>query len=69
MIDLASHIIWYIQYLWGPLVEWSRKKKETEEEHDENFVEEGFQLATIKLDRNGMGGSTARGKGNRPFSR
>ena len=33
-----------------------RQNSETDEEHDEDSVEEWFQLAMIKYDRNGEGG-------------
>ena len=30
-------------------------KKETNEEYDEDWVEEGFELARLKFDRDGVG--------------
>ena len=33
-------------------------------EHDEGFVEEGYQLSGVKFDRDGQGGSKALGMGN-----
>ena len=38
---------------------------ETDEEHDEDCVEEGFQLARVKLDKDGEGSKEALGMGNR----
>ena len=38
---------------------------ETDEEHDEDCVEEGFQLARVKLDEDGEGSKEALGMGNR----
>ena len=38
--------------------------RETNEEHDKDCVEEGFQLARAKLDRNGEGRRKALGMGN-----
>ena len=40
------------------------KNGETDEELDENCFEEGFQLARVKLCRNGEGGRKALGMGN-----
>ena len=40
------------------------QNRETDEEHDEDCVEEGFQLARAKLDRNGEGGRKALGMGD-----
>ena len=37
---------------------------ETDEEHDEDCVEEGFQLARVKLDRSGERGRKVLGMGN-----
>ena len=37
---------------------------ETDEEHDEHCVEEGFQLTSVKLDNDGEGGREALGMGN-----
>ena len=41
-------MIWFIQYLWSNGV---GQNKETDEKCNENCVEEGFQLARVKLDR------------------
>ena len=38
---------------------------ETDEEHDEDCAEEGFQLARVKLDKDGEGSKEALGMGNR----
>ena len=35
------------------------QNRETNEEHDEDCVEEGFQLTRAKLNRNGKGGKKA----------
>ena len=39
------------------------QNRETDEEHDEDCVVEGFQLAKVKFDRNGKGGREALGMG------
>ena len=44
------------------------KNRETSEEHDEDCVEEGFQLARVKFDRDGEVGSEALGMGNRSIN-
>ena len=54
-------MLWYSQYLWWRLVEWVRKNRETNEEHDEDCVEEGFQLSRVKFGRDGEGGREALG--------
>ena len=36
------------------------QNRETDEEHDENYVEEEFQLAKLKFDRDGKGGRTSK---------
>ena len=35
------------------------KNKETDEEHDEDCIDEGFQLARVKFDKDGKGGRDA----------
>ena len=40
------------------------QNRETDEEHDEDCIEEGFQLARIKYDRDSEGGREALGVGN-----
>ena len=40
------------------------KNRETDEQHDEDCVEEGFQLAGVKFDRDGETGREALGMGN-----
>ena len=40
------------------------RNRETDEKHDEGCVKEGFQLARVKLDRNGEGGREALSMGN-----
>ena len=37
------------------MVEWGRKNRETNEEHDKYCAEERFQLARVKFDRDGKG--------------
>ena len=37
-------MIWFIQYLWSNGV---GQNKETDEKHNENCAEEGFQLARV----------------------
>ena len=54
-------MLWYSQYLWWRLVEWVRKNRETNEKHDEDCVEEGFQLSRVKFGRDGEGGREALG--------
>ena len=39
----------------GTWLNGARQKREANEEHDEDCVEEGFQLARVKLDKNGEG--------------
>ena len=39
------------------------QNKETDEEHDEDCVEEGFHLASVKLDRDSKGGREVVGVG------
>ena len=40
------------------------QNSETDEEHDEDCIEEGFHLATIKYDRDSEGDREALGEGN-----
>ena len=40
------------------------KNRETDGEHDEDCVEEGFQLARVNIDRNGVGGRETLGVEN-----
>ena len=40
------------------------QNRETDEKHDEDCVEEGFQLAGVKLDQYGEGGRDALVVGN-----
>ena len=40
------------------------QNRETDEEHDENCVEEGFLLARVKYHRDGEGGREGLGVGN-----
>ena len=52
-------------------VGWSNRvghNRETDEEHDKNCVEEGFQFARVKLDRDGQGCSDAPGVGSCSFN-
>ena len=44
------------------------QNKETDEEHDEYCVKEGFQLARVKHDKDGEGGREAVGMGNHSIS-
>ena len=46
------------------MVEWVRQNRETNEEHDEDCVEEEFQLARLKYVRDSEGGREALGVGN-----
>ena len=47
--------------MWSNGVE---QNKETNEEYDKDWVEEWFQLARVKFDRDGEGGREAIGMGN-----
>ena len=40
------------------------KNRETDEEHDEDCIQEGFQLAGVKFDRDGETGREALGMAN-----
>ena len=40
-------------------VEGGKKNRETDEEHDENCVDEGFELARANFDSDGKGGEEA----------
>ena len=40
------------------------QNRETNEKHDDDCIEEGFQLARIKYDRDSEGGREALGVGN-----
>ena len=40
------------------------QNRETDEEHDEDWIEEGFKLARIKYDRESERGREALGAGN-----
>ena len=46
------------------MVEWVGQNRETDEEYDKKYVEEGFQLARVKFDRDGEGGREDLGMGN-----
>ena len=58
--------IWFgISYICGGV--WSNgvgQNRGTDEEHDEDFVEEGFHLAGVKFDRDGEGSTGALCTGN-----
>ena len=45
-----------------------RQNKKTDEEHDEDCVEEGFQWARVKFYRDGEGGREAVGMVNRSIN-
>ena len=47
------HMVCYIQYLWWRVVEGVGQNRETDKVHDENCVEEGFQLDSITFGRDG----------------
>ena len=57
-----------VWYLWWHVVEWVGQNKETDEEHDENCVEEEFQLTRVKIDKDGKRGRVALGIGNQNHS-
>ena len=40
------------------------KNRETDEEHDEDCIQGGFKLASVKFDRDGDGGREALGMSN-----
>ena len=46
------------------VVDWVGQNRETNKEHDEDCVKEGFQLARLKLDKDGETGREALGIGN-----
>ena len=48
----------------GVWLNWVGQIRETNEEHDENCVVDGFQLTRVKFDRDGEGGREALGMGN-----
>ena len=50
---IVRKILWTIKDRW----------RATDEEHDEDYVKDGFQLARVKLDMNGKGGREASGMG------
>ena len=55
LIGLACHMVWYIQYLWWHVVEWAREKQGSRWRTRWGCVEERFQQAMVKLNRNGKG--------------
>ena len=60
MIGLGCHMVWYISNTCGAVWLYGvEQNKETDEEHDEDCVEEGFQLASVKFDRDDEGGREA----------
>ena len=61
-------MVWYIQYLWCYVVEWGRENMGTNEEHDEDGVEEGFQLVKVKSYKDGEGGREALGMRSRSIN-
>ena len=46
------------------VVDWVGQNRETNKEHDEDCVKEGFHLARLKLDKDGETGREALGIGN-----
>ena len=67
MIVLAYHMVWYIPNTCVVACGWMGVgyNRETDEEHDEDCVEDGFQLASVKFDRDGEGGRKALDIGTR----
>ena len=67
MIVLAYHMVWYIPNTCVVACGWIGvgHNRETDEEHDEDCVEDGFQLASVKFDRDGEGGREALDIGTR----
>ena len=66
LIGLAWYHTWFglsnnCDSVWS---NWVGQNKETNEEHDEDCIEEGFQLARIKYDRDSEGGRENLGVGN-----
>ena len=53
LIGLALYMIWYIQYLWWLVVEWSRTKYWNRWRTWWGLCWRGFQLAKVKFDRYG----------------
>ena len=47
---------------------WVEQNRETNEEHDEDCVEEGFQMPRVKLDKGFEGVREALGMGNRSIN-
>ena len=56
-------MVWYTQYLCWCVVEWGRTNRVAAEEH-EDCVEEGFQLAKVKFDRDDERDKEAPAMGN-----
>ena len=61
-------MVWYIQYYSDVQLNWLEQNRETTEEHDDDCVEEGFQLAKVKLDKDGEEGREALGMRNRSIN-
>ena len=51
LIDLACLLVWFIQSLRYVWLNGGAENRETDEVRDEECVEEGFQLARVKIDR------------------
>ena len=64
MTRLAWYKVWYIQHLCGAWSNGVGEKRETDKEHDEDCVEDGFQLIRVKFDRVGEGSREALGLQN-----
>ena len=66
--QFGCHMVWYIQYYSDVQLNWLEQNRETTEEHDDDCVEEGFQLARVKLDKDGEEGREALGMRNRSIN-
>ena len=67
-LGLLYGLIYLIFVVAGMWLNWVGQNRETDEEHDEDCIEEGFQLARVKFDRDGEGGREALGLGNRSIN-
>ena len=67
-LGLLYGLIYLIFVVAGMWLNWVGQNRETDEEHDEDCIEEGFQLARVKFDRDGEGGRKALGLGNRSIN-
>ena len=64
LTGLTLHMVWYIQYLWWLLVQWSWTKQRNRWRTWRGLCWREFQLAKVKFDRVGEEGSEALGMEN-----